>query len=1071
VKVKRNRSSGFLVSALVLGGLVSWASADWPHGRRDPRRTAQATGTSDIVQPVAYWKRYIGGEIDPAAFLVADVDADGAVEVLMIAGGNAVAKTRTDKAVWRSANLELVAFVGVTDVDGDEREELVARSNDRTYVLSLADGSVLWAQPAGELGTIGGARLGDVDGDGLSDLLVIDCVCCQVTGSNAGFVYSFAAGAAAPTRLWQFPFARCGGGPSLTLVDADGVAPFEVLLGDASELVLLSGADGAELARTPSLGTRVQRSRCTPSDIVGGRSEELVCVYDADDDPLENERKVFALRYRPSVPRLEVMWSVALAPVNSGALAWLDLLSDLDGDGTGEVVISALTDGAWTTHVLDAATGATIDRAPGELVMGTAPTDQGAILLTSSASHLSGWSLAGSSLVLDWTVLDAVVLPSFDMARSARTSIATTAALAQVDDDATPDVITVLRSQPGTLVGYHVSTDAVDERARYMLPPSVTPVEMWPILSSADPDLLLAVASNDGFLTLFDRHLSPALDKVDDVTEARLTIGGYYASGWRRVHDTPRSAVLDGDVERILLVDSRRSMLVLDASLGSFAAPPRIMWEVPEAAAPVVVERLADSGPGVVCWAVDQPATTPPTYSILALDGQGQTLWREPAPVKPINDIVAGNFDGNGVPDLVFQWGDPGDVLLRTRAISGATGATLWDSAPVDPGAGRQPAGVAVGDFDGDGLDDVYHQVMRTEVLSGADGSPLARSDAGPNYFLPTLVDLDSEAAPEVILHGGADPLRILDHDLGSTLFQSNDDNRPYPYGAVADCGEGRQVFIEGSNLNPARLKLHDLSGGAAGQERTLVLAGGLMFPDETQAAPTVTVLGQLTSATVHQNLTGQGRPSAVVGSTDGWLYAIDPCSGALDFSYSFGAPVGEAIFGDSDGDGRDEIIVSAADGYVYTLRNFEIDQPGEVLDTDPWSDATGDIAEINTISTLEATWSPVDGATGYEVAVVDREGNYLGEPWRPAGQATSLLLEDLDLVDGATYRVSVRSISGSGGRSVDRVSNGVWVHLLPDPPDGGCCNAGGRGGLANFGSGLLLLAVVGLLRRFRRRR
>ena len=111
-----------------------------------------------------------------------------------------------------------------------------------------------------------------------------------------------------------------------------------------------------------------------------------------------------------------------------------------------------------------------------------------------------------------------------------------------------------------------------------------------------------------------------------------------------------------------------------------------------------------------------------------------------------------------------------------------------------------------------------------------------------------------------------------------------------------------------------------------------------------------------------------------------------------------------------------------------------------------------------------------MEGATGYEVAVVDRAGNYLGEPWRPAGLATTLLIEDLDLVDGATYYVSVRTISASGGRSVDRVSNGVWVHLLPDPPDGGCCNTGGSG-LANFGSGLLLLGLVGLLRRFRRRR
>ena len=72
----------------------------------------------------------------------------------------------------------------------------------------------------------------------------------------------------------------------------------------------------------------------------------------------------------------------------------------------------------------------------------------------------------------------------------------------------------------------------------------------------------------------------------------------------------------------------------------------------------------------------------------------------------------------------------------------------------------------------------------------------------------------------------------------------------------------------------------------------------------------------------VHQNLTGAGGPSAVVGGSDGWLYAVDPCAGTLTFTYDFGAPVGEPVFGDTDGDGLDEIVVSVADGYLYALRN-----------------------------------------------------------------------------------------------------------------------------------------------------
>jgi hypothetical protein len=1066
----RHQATGTAVLGVLLAGVVSSARADWPLARHDGRRTGQASGQSDIAQPVAYWKRYIGGELDGAAFMVHDVDGDGAAEVLMIAGGSAVAKRRTDAEVWRSPNLELIAFVGLVDLDGDGGEELIARSDDRVFVLDPASGAVRWAQPQGEMGTIGGARLGDVDGDGLADVVEVDCVCCQVRGQNHGFVYSFASGAASPIRRWQFPSSECGGGVALTLVDSDGDGDLEILHGSDDSLALLDGRTGAELARTPALGTRIQRSRCLPYDLVGGRGDELVCVHDADTDPEINERTVFALRRLPGDPILRVVWRASLAPVEGGALSWLDLVNDLDGDGRPEVTVSSLVDGVWSTHVLDAVSGARLDSVPGELLMGTAPMPGGGnVLLTSSSSHLSGWSLSSGDLTLAWTALDAVVAPTFDLALAARGGIASRAALARIDGDQTPDVVAMLRSAPGTLVGYRVSGGDIAELARYQLPPAVEPHALWP-LSGSDDDLQLALAQTDGFLTLFDLGLVPAPDSQDDVSFAHLRTGGYYARGWPRFHATPRSARLGGDAERLFLVDSRGSLLALDAELGSFAAPPRLLWQVMGAGAPAVVPHLDGGRPGVACLAVDQPRTSPPTYSALALRGDGSLLWRQPAPADPFNDIVPGDFDGDGGPDLVFQWGDPGDVLLRTRAIAGTDGRTLWESDPVDPGSGRKPAGVAVARFDGDDGDDVYHQAKATQVLSGANGTMLASSGPGPDYALPTLVDVDGNGNREIVLHGGPDAVRVLDDDLASTLYRSPDYDRPFPYGAVADCGEGRQVLAVGSAEYPSRLKLTELSGPAAGEERILVLAAGALYADEAGALEAGALLGQLASISVHQNLTGAGRPSAVVGSSDGWLYAVDPCRGSRDFAYQFGAAVGEAIFGDTDGDGRDEILVTVEDGYLYTLRNFEIAAPADVRDTDPWSESGADLAELVTRSTLEATWSPVDGAVGYQVAVVDAGGNYLGEPWRDAGTATRLVIENLPLEDGETYRISVRAITPDRRTSVDTVSNGVWVHLPEVTTDdrGGCCNS--SGGAADALSGGLILALFALRRRRGRR-
>jgi hypothetical protein len=1065
VQVRLNRSAGILVG-FALCSLSPWASADWPMARRDAQRTAQATGSSDIDRPVAYWRRYLGGYLDPAALVLADVNSDDASEILMIAGGSAVAKTRGDAVVWRSQNFELSQFIGVADLDGEPGEEIVARSEKRAYVLDQTDGSVLWATPAGELGFIGAARLGDIDGDNLDDLIVVDCVCCQVRGENAGYAYSFASGVASPTRLWQFPSASCGGGNSLTLVRGSDNQT-EVLYGEDNALVLLDGADGSELARSPNLGSWVQRSRCVPIDVVGSRTEELICAHDVDYDPTINERKVFALRYANG--SLTLLWSVALAPVEGGQLSFLDLVSDLDGDGSREVVVSALVEGNWTTHVLDATTGTSLDTIPGELVMGVASGETSSVLLTSSATHLSGWNLVGDDLELGWTVLDAVVLTTHDLARGARSSVARTAAVARVDGDRLPDVIAILRSAPGTLVGYSVAGGDVSELARYDLPTNVHTQNIWPLASAADVDLQLAVAHDDGFLTLFEEGLAPARSSHDDVSFAQIRTGGYYARGWPRFGDTPRAGPLDDGPDRIIVTDSRGSLLRLDAEIGSFASPPPIRWELLGGSGASIVEGLDGDRPGLACLAVDLPKATPPTWSIVAVDGDGRTLWRQPAPPAPLNDVVPGTF-GRDRTDLVFQWGDPGDLLLHTRAVSGADGSTLWDTEPVNAGSGRKPAGMALGRFDGDDVDDVYHQVQMTQVLSGADGSVLSSTPEGPDYFMPTLVNVDEDDSREVVLHGGPQNVRVLDHDLGS-LFVSGDANRPFPYGAVANCGEGRQVLVGGSAQYSARLKLTELSGAASGAERTLVLAGGELFADEVAAAASG-ILGQLTSATVHQNLTGRNRPSAVVGSSDGWLYAIDPCTPELDFTYAFEAPVGEAIFADTDGDGRDEILVTVEDGFLYSLRDFEIDAPSAVHDTDPWSEAGDDIAEVHTIDTLEASWAEVAGASHYEVAVVDRDGNYVGgEPWRNAGRGTSFLIVGLPLEDKMVYRVSVRAVSSEDRRSVDTVSNGVWVHLLPenDPPGGGCCSA--ANGVPSLTSGLFLLSFVSLVRSVRRQR
>jgi hypothetical protein len=144
--------------------------------------------------------------------------------------------------------------------------------------------------------------------------------------------------------------------------------------------------------------------------------------------------------------------------------------------------------------------------------------------------------------------------------------------------------------------------------------------------------------------------------------------------------------------------------------------------------------------------------------------------------------------------------------------------------------------------------------------------------------------------------------------------------------------------------------------------------------------------------------------------------------------SHPFGAAVGRR-FGDSDGDGRDEIVVTVADGY-RTACALEIAAPEAALDRSV-VDRSADRRTWGR-STLEATGRPWL-APATEVAVVDTDGAYVTSPaWRDAGTATTLLIADLPRQQ-PDHRVSVRAISSDGGRSTDTANGGVRVRFAAE--------------------------------------
>jgi hypothetical protein len=1058
-------------TALVLGlGLgAGSAHADWRVARHDPARSGTSDGHGHLRNPAPYWRYYLGGSVGPA--LADTIVAAGRPAQAFVAGGRVSVARADGTPVWSSPNLALTALVGSADLDGDGELELVTQSIDQVFVFSARAGALRWAEPAGEMGTINGVRLGDVDDDGHPEIFIQECMCCEVRSGETGVAYSFAAGFGAPRRVWRLPYAYCSGYRAMLVDDFTGDGLPDVSLANFDDIKLLDGATAQVRAASPDLGQWAAIAHCEPADLVAGGGKELVCAFSSALALPGQGHRIFALGYRSNPARLDVLWSTDLGDVDTEFVLGAGWIADLDGDGRLEVSASGTrTDGKLVTAILDAATGETLATIPEQAHLGSlvvSPTLR--LYLTSADQALVAWRFdraATPRLVEAWRLRDRrAVLRRGPRVAGVHDQNQRLMA-ADVDGDGANELFTVDVKQPNRMPVYTVGAGGASELRDWTGARATTIQGAW-----IGDDARILISTTDGRLTT----LAPDLLTVIGSVRA----GGYYdAGGGKHLASAPVAGQLTGTAAaEVVVPDSRRVVVAFSPQGATNAAPPTLLWDLDNASAPALVDGIGVAGPGVVVRRTDT-MVVPAMQTLAALDLTGHPRWTTTVGPLAFNDALPGNFDGDAIPDLVLQWGLGSDNALRTTAFAGSDGHPLWTHV-ADNGIVRFPSGAAVTDWNGDGTDDVVFHHYATYVLDGASGEPLVRGALTPNwYFMPTLVDVTGDGAPEIALHGGQQPLRVLDREL-QERWVSPDDDRPQPYAAAVRCG-ALPVLASTSRQYPARLKVTELAGAAAGQASIVVLAGGKVYASEEAAVAAGERLGQLTSVHVHADLTGLGHPTAVLGSTDGWLYGIDVCARTRDFAVAFPAPVGAVAMADLDGDGDDEVAVSVADGFLYGLANAPIGGPGQVRDVDPAGATTVDIDEVTTRDTLAAVWEAVPGATTYEVAVARAEGGYVSAPaWREVA-GTSATLTGLALVDGQRYVVAVRA-KVAAGASPDILSDGVLVHLLPplpavdagpdagsivSPPTAiGCCSTGSSGRVPGV---LALLVLVGLGRRRR---
>ena len=1023
------------------------SAADWPMPRHDAKRTGATRATSNIVGPAPYWRHFVGGAISARGALAGDVDGDGIREIVFLSGGRVVAKRAAtadivDQSVWQTRSLEALQIVGIADLDGDGMAELVVRSSRQVFVLRQADGEILWTEPAEEMGTIGGVRVADLDGDGIEDLFIQECGCCALNSLHTGFAYRFAAPGAsigAPALLWTLPSVMCGGYLSMAVAHMLPGAGAQVVLGSEDNLSLLDGATATLLASTPTIGTRTQWSRCLPIDVEGDGAEELVCVLNDDAAPADGiGRRAFLVRYVPTPsPSLAVEWQQLVGDLPGAVTIPANPVADLDGNGTLELVLSGKdTSGQSETLIYDATLGTQLGLLYGQEVAAVAPVRAGgrALLLTRVEHDLFAWSYDAAPAphtTLLWSLPGRQVAIETDLGLARSTYLDQRPVTIDLDGDGVLDLVTVDAATRDDFLVHRCTGDLPEAIAHYQVPDDASLLQLWDFPALQGQGTLLAVAQTDGNLHALDSSLLP----LGGSPEHGVRFGGYYSQGsFRQLQLEPVVASLqDSPAQAVLASTSRGAVVRLDAQSASLANGPKVLWSRDNTLNAVVVAGLDDGKPAVV--AVDNEQKD--GHRVVALRADGSERWRAGLPGITLADLVPASIAGDGTADLYVQWGAANDAVEHVRALSGIDGHTLSDGPPFGPGDGnRQPAGAAAADWDGDGLDDLVFQTQpgSTYVLSGASGILLTWSPPSTTYRMPTLYDADGDGQDEVFLHASFAPLGALDHDLANVLWWSSDDDRPYPYAAVAECPGVPGTLVSGSWRSPARLKLTVMAGPDAGSSETVVLAGGQLYPDEQAAEQSGASLGQLSSPVVHANLAGDGQAAALVGSSDGWLYGLDPCARTLRFAVDFDSPVGSVVFGDTDGDGLDEILVSVADGYLYGLKQARVGTPAWVIDTDPPNGVLAeDVDEIRTTDTLYAAWAAVDDADSYAIAVVRDEfagGGYVTDPpWLPVGNVTSTSIPYLGLEDGVRYFAAVRALKG-GDVSPDALSDGVVVRL-----------------------------------------
>lgn len=1061
----RHAVAGWLVfGSLALTSPASATGGDgWPAMAHDAKRTARSAGVGAIsAAPAVAWKRPVGGALAESQVATHDIDGDGAKDVVMVSAGSIVARRANDSQIWKSENIGARKVIAVANLDGQGPPEVVATGASPLglYVLNAQTGATLWYKATG---TIAIDALVVPNGTGGQRVFLAEQL-----GTLIGYSFTTPVG----TQIWQSVSSPWS--VDMAAGDLDGDGKPELIRGHDRGFVAYDAATGAVRCEQSNLVTGTIAPTYFPAfsslDVDGDNRAEVV-LYDYSYYYSEDAGVfVVSCNGAGSVLTPALRWKdqyvtdVTSGPGNDVEVKQVrylgDAVANLDGAGALEIVYSVwdAVSGTWTTHVRNAATGALLASKAGEVLEGVADVDGDGkpdVLMREANgvgsfpkpffSKLKGYTFTGSALADKGWFLDGARAATVSARRYALVTGGAGQVLARQNVNGAGDAAaeayvfqkaaaaSITDARPGALLAVHGSDGLI--LYKYAFPDGITgAVHLLDqnISASAAPAQSLVMLT-DGGLRVLDNQL---------LQKNELRPGNH--------SKLVSVASLDGTNNRIFAVESSDALVAIDGTLLDTKGVPVTSWKMADAAqpegrgyvnAPGLVQPKAAGGARLIVRG--HSTASYEETALVALEANGTEAWKK--------DIGAGrsvagfdNFellddlDGDGTLDFFLTELDPkSEQQLVIK--KGADGSNLVTRPVGDlfPPSGVYLQGHAAADINGDGKLDVVSALhgqwfVGIDVSKAGTGVPaqgfvqLFRTANGPNGQA-MVGQLDADTEIDLVRTASQNAFGALER---RSLAGAVEASYTPPTGSVAGSDANTSALMRRPGVAGAEdLVWSGMAGNALGGVARIngasmtevwfvYLAAGAVHPKASPPAKRAAVYSPIAV-----DLDGDGDDEVVLGSDDGYLYALNGADGTLVWSLPLGAPVVHTIAADLDKDDKIELLCALDDGTLVAL------------------DATG--AYVNDVQP-----DPPDAGTG--------GAGGSGGAGASGGSAGS---------DAGVGASGGASSGGSGGAGTGGSASGGKAGSSGSGDDGGCgCRAAGSGS-----SGLSLIALgllIGLLRR-----